>query len=223
MLFSAIGNIVNHDIKLYMRKGGELVAVLGFCVIAVTLFPLALGAGNPAVARFAPAFIWIIALLSSLLSLPQIFYRDYSDGALDQLRLSGVALEWCAFAKCAANWIACQLPLIFISPLFGLMLGLEEGQSARLMLSLLIGTPVLSLIGALGSALTLHARNHSGIFAVLVLPLYIPVLIFGTAIAMSTPDTAYTSMAETYLLLGLLLAALPLCSWACAGIIRLQD
>lgn len=223
MLLSRMGHIINHDIKLYARKGGELVTILGFFAIALTLFPFALGAGNPQVAEFAPAFIWIVALLASLLSLPAIFHRDMADGALDQLRLSGIAMEWCVLAKCTANWVACQLPLIFISPLFALMLGMEEGGASRLMLTLLIGTPVLSAIGALGGALTLHAANKSGVLAVLVLPLYIPTLIFATILAMGDTAVPLLEYAEALMLFGILLAALPLCCWAAAAIIRLQD
>lgn len=223
MLLSAMGNIINHDIKLYARKGGELTTIIGFFVIALTLFPFALGAGNPHVAEFAPAFIWIVALLASLLSLPAIFHRDMADGALDQLRLSGVALEWSVLAKCTANWISCQLPLIFVSPIFGMMLGLEEGQSARLALSLMIGTPILSCIGALGGALTLHAANKSGVLAVLVLPLYIPALIFATIVALGDANQSLFEGTEILVLLAMFLAAIPLCSWTSAAIIRLQD
>lgn len=223
MLLSALGNIVNHDIKLYARKGGELTTILGFFFIALTLFPFALGAGNPHVAEFAPAFVWIVALLASLLSLPAIFHRDAADGALDQLRLCGVALEWCVLAKCTANWVACQLPLVFVSPLIGMMLGLGDEQAARLTMSLLVGTPIVSCIGALGGALTLHAANRSGVLAVIVLPLYIPVLIFATIVAMTDADKSMTEGAEIYLLSGILMAAVPLCCWACAAIIRLQD
>lgn len=223
MLLNRMGHIINHDIKLYARKGGELVTILGFFAIALTLFPFALGAGNPQVAEFAPAFIWIVALLASLLSLPAIFHRDMADGALDQLRLSGIAMEWCVLAKCTANWIACQLPLIFISPLFALMLGMGEEKATRLVLTLLLGTPVLSCIGALGGALTLHAANKSGLLAVLVLPLYIPALIFATILAMSDISTPFMQYAESLMLCGIALAALPLCCWAAAAIIRLQD
>lgn len=222
-MFSAATNIINHDIKLYARKGGELTTIIGFFVIALTLFPLAMGAGNPHIAEFAPAFIWIVALLASLLSLPAIFNRDMADGALDQLRLSGIALEWVVLAKCTANWIGCQLPLVFISPLFGMMLGLGEEQSARLLLSLLIGTPILSAIGAMGGALTLHAANKSGVLAVLVLPLYIPTLIFATIVAGSDITTSVWQGGEFTMLCAILLAAIPLSCWASAAIIRLQD
>lgn len=223
MLIGPLLQVLNHDLKLYARKGGELMTVLGFFLIALTLFPFALGANNPDTAQFAPAFIWVVALLASLLSLPALFHRDMADGALDQLRLSGVALEWIVLAKCAANWIACQLPLIFVSPLIGLMLGMDADQGGRLMSSLLIGTPILSCIGALGGALTLHAANKSGILAVLVLPLYIPALIFATIVALSNPSTPLLEMAETLLVLGLLCLMFPLSCWMAAWVIRLQD
>lgn len=223
MLFRTIGHIINYEVKLYARKGGEIITVLGFFLIAVTLFPFALGADNPGTARYAPAYVWVVALLATLLSLPGILHRDMADGALDQLRLSPIALEWALLAKCSANWMTCQLPLIFVSPLAGMMLGMTEMQCARLMASLLLATPLLCCIGALGAALTLHARNKSGVLAVLVLPLYMPVLIFSTILGMTAPETAFFSHAEALLLLGLLLAAVPLCGWAGAWIIRLQD
>lgn len=223
MLIKALGNIVNYEIKLYARKGGEVVTIAGFFLIALTLFPFALGADNPHIAQFAPALIWVVSLFASLLSLPAMFHRDMTDGALDQLRLSGVALEWVVLAKCLANWITCQLPLIFISPLIGMMLGMDEGQGARVMASLLLGTPILCCIGAMGSALTIHAANMSGVLAVLVLPLYIPVLIFATIIAMSSPDIALFSPKESVLLAGMLCATVPLSCWATAWLIRLQD
>lgn len=223
MLLKPLANIVNHDVKLYVRKGGELVSILGFFAISLTLFPLAFGAENPLLQQYAPALIWIVALLSSLLSLPAIFHRDAQDGSLDQLRLSGVSLEWCVLGKCAANWFSCQLPLVLLSPLFAMLLGLSSEQGARLMLSLLIGTPVLSLIGALGSALTLHAHNKSGVLAVLVLPLYIPVLIFASLLAMTDPAKPALEFNETYIATALLLASLPLCCWAGAWLIRIQD
>lgn len=223
MLFNALGNIINYEVKLYARKGGELVTVAGFFLIALTLFPFALGADNANTAQYAPALIWVVALLASLLSLPAMFHRDMADGSLDQLRLSPVALEWCILAKCAANWVACQLPLILISPLAGIMLGMSEEQGGRLMASLLLGTPLLCCIGALGGALTLHAANKSGVLAMLVLPLYIPVLIFSTILAMTAPGESLFAQAETLLLAGMLLGAVPLCGWATAWIIRLHD
>lgn len=223
MLLRTIGNIINFEVKLYARKGGEIFTIAGFFLIAITLFPFALGADNPNMTTLAPALIWVIALLASLLSLPSIFHRDAHDGTLDQLRLSGIALEWVVFAKCIANWMACQLPLAFFSPLVGMMLGMDEAQSARLMASLLLGTPVLSFIGALGSALTMHIVGKSGVLAVLVLPLYIPVLIFATILAMLPFDISLFNSAEALLLAGLLLGIPPLTCWASAWIINLQE
>lgn len=216
-------HILNHEIKLYARKGGELATVLGFFLIAIALFPFAFGTEKANLTGAAGALIWVVALLATLLSLPSLFHRDMQDGALDQLRLAPVALEWVVLAKCLANWVACQLPLILLAPLAALMLGATEEQGARLMLSLLLGTPTLSCIGALAAALTMHAANKSGVLAVLVLPLYIPVLIFATILAGTSPEENFLSLPEAQLLCGLLLAALPLCSWASAWIIRLQD
>lgn len=222
MALNILGNTINHDIKLYVRKGGELTSVAGFFLIALTLFPFALGADNPHITTFAPAFVWIVALLASLLSLPAIFHRDAEDGTLDQLRLSGTAMEWIILAKCTANWIACQLPLAFISPIFAMMLGMEEGAASRLTATLLIGTPILSCIGALGSALTIQTAQKSGVLALLVLPLYIPVLIFAT-IASTSQDASLLATTEIQFIVAMLLAAIPLSCWASASIIRMQD
>jgi heme exporter protein B len=164
-----------------------------------------------------------VALLASLLSLPAMFYRDMQDGALDQLRLSGIALEWIVFAKCLANWIACQLPLILLSPLLGMMLGIDEEQGARMMLSLLLGTPLLCCVGALGGALAMHAANLSGVLAIIVLPLYIPTLIFATTIAMSSPTVAVFGQAEAMMLSAMLFAAIPFSCWIGAWLVRMQD
>ncbi|MCH2546058.1 MAG: heme exporter protein CcmB [Alphaproteobacteria bacterium] len=223
MLIKSFTNCVNYEVKLYARKGGEVGTVIAFFCIALTLFPFALGANNPNIATLAPAFIWVIALLSALLSLPAMFYRDVNDGSLDQLRLSSLALEWCVLAKCIANWLTCQLPLIFFAPLMAMMLGVSNEQGARLMVSLLLGTPILCCLGALGAALTLYASNKSGVLAVVVLPLYIPVLIFATIVAMSPPENPLYNMAEALLLSGLLLAVIPISCWVSAWIVRLQD
>lgn len=223
MLLSLMGNIINHDIKLYIRKGGELTGIIGFFVICMAFFPFAIGVNSPMLANAAIGFMWIVALLASLLALPSIFYRDAADGSLDLLRLSPIALEWVALAKCIAHWLGCQLPLIFITPIAATMLGLEQGQAARLTLSLLVGTPILSLIGGLCAALTLHSANKAGVMAVLALPLYIPTLIFAAASAASDPNLAAFSIPSTLFLSGILLLALPLSVGASAWIIRLQD
>lgn len=222
-MISILLNIVNYDVRLYARKGGELLAILGFFLISISLFPFALGAGNPQLPMLAPAFICIIALLASLLSIPQIFHRDHADGTLEQIRLSALSFEWCALAKIAANWIGCQLPLILIAPIGGMMMGMESEQGARLTLALLLATPTLSCIGALGSALTLNASNRSGILAVVILPLYIPVLIFASSLAAKAPAESAMTTAEGMMLVGMLLAALPLSCWASSAIVRIQD
>ena len=223
MLLKSIGDIINYDLKLYARKGGELTTIVGFFAISLLLFPFALGANNPNTATYAPAFIWIVALLASLTSLPAIFHRDQADGALDQLRLSGVALEWCVLAKCIANWVGCLMPLILLTPVLSLMLGMDGERASRVMVSLLVGTPILSCIGAAGSALTLHARNKSGVLAVIILPLYIPVLIFAAIFAMSDPKINAFDSSEYWMLAGMAIGAVPLCGWVSAAIIRMQD
>ena len=223
MLRKTLFNILNHDVKLYARQGGELFSVLGFSVVALALFPLAFGAENPLLATYAPAFIWIIALLASLLSIPAILQRDGLDGSLDQLRLSAISMEWLALGKALANWIGCQLPLVMISPALAMMLGLSSEQGARLAATMLIGTPILSLVGTLGSALTLQAQNRAGILALLVLPLYIPALIFASLGAMSDPTASLWHIDEVMILCGLTMLSIPICGLFSAILIRMQD
>ena len=219
----AITSIVNYDSKLYLRKGGDLAYIIGFSAIALTLFPLAFGADNPMIGNYGPAFIWVVALLASLMSLPSLFGRDAADGSLDQMRLSGVSLEWCVLAKAFANWACCQLPLVLASPIFCIILGVSQEQAARAMLSLLIGTPVLSLIGSLGGALVLAAGRGSGVLAILVLPLYVPVLIFGSMLALKDPTLPAFSFNEAWFMIAILMMALPICCWGSASILRVQD
>jgi heme exporter protein B len=170
---------IARDLKLALRSKAELGVALLFYVIIVTLFPLGVGA-DPAVLRnIGPGVLWVAALLSSLLSLPRMFASDYADGTLEQMALSGHPLQSIVFGKIAAHWLSTGMPLVAISPLLGMQYGLAGGELAILAAGLLLGTPTLSLLGAIGAALTLGLRGGGGLLALLILPLYVPILIFG--------------------------------------------
>ena len=167
------------DARLAARSKGEVVQALAFFVVVVSLFPLAIGPESALLKRIAPGVVWVAALLSVLLTLPRMFANDHADGTLEQLALSVYPLPTIIAGKIVAHWLMTGLPLALLSPLLGLQFGLASVELAVLFVSLILGTPVLSMIGAIGAALTLGVRGGSILLALLVLPLYIPVLIFG--------------------------------------------
>lgn len=170
---------LQRDIKLAARSKGEVVQAMVFFVVVVSLFPLAIGPETALLKRVAPGVVWVAALLSVLLTLPRVFASDYADGTLEQIALSPYPLPVLVMGKIVAHWLLAGLPLALLSPLLGLQFGLELRELWVLVASLMLGTPVLSMIGTIGAALTLGVRGGSILLALLVLPLYIPVLIFG--------------------------------------------
>lgn len=180
------------DLKLGMRSRGELAQALVFLVIVVSLFPLALGADTALLKRVAPGVVWVAALLSVLLTLPRLFAADHADGTLEQLLLSPYPLPLVAAGKILAHWLTTGLPVSLAAPVLGLQFGLAAPELGVLTASLMLGTPVLSMIGAIGGALTLGVRGAPVLVALLVLPLYIPVLIFGAgAVEQAMAATEY--------------------------------
>lgn len=167
------------DLRLGFRSRAELMQALAFLVMVVSLFPLAIGPESAILKRVAAGVVWVAALLSVLLTLPRLFVADHADGTLEQLVLSPYPLPMIAAGKILAHWLMTGLPLSVIAPLLGLQFGLAGEELVVLAFSLMLGTPVLSMIGAIGAALTLGVRGGSILMALLVLPLYIPVLIFG--------------------------------------------
>ncbi len=196
------------DLRIGLRSKGELVQALMFLVIVVSLFPLAVGADPALLKRIAPGVVWVAALLSVLLTLPRLFAADYADGTLEQMLLSPYPLAVIAAGKMLAHWITSGLPLALIAPVLGLQLGLEDNELLVLVAGLMLGTPVLSMIGAIGAALTLGLRGASVLLALLVLPLYMPVLIFGAGaveqVMASIDYAANLSLLGAILLLGAL-------------------
>jgi heme exporter protein B len=173
--------IVARDLRLALRQRSDAIMVVMFFVLCAALFPFAVGPEPNLLARIAPGIIWVAALLSVLLSLERLFLADFEDGSLELLSLSPVALELTLLAKVAAHWMSSGLPLILAAPLIALLYGMPTDGLPVLVLAMLLGTPTLSLIGAVGAALTLGARRGGVLIPLLVLPLYVPALIFGVA------------------------------------------
>ncbi|MCY4238514.1 MAG: heme exporter protein CcmB [Rhodospirillaceae bacterium] len=171
--------VLRRDLRSSIRHGADTVIVLAFFVVTTVLFPLGVGPVAKTLATIAPGVIWVAALLATLLSLDRLFAADYEDGTIDLFVTSDNSLILVVVAKCLAHWLTTGLPLILLSPILATMLNLPASGYLMLALGLLIGTPVLTLIGAVGAALVLGARRGGAMIAVVVLPLYIPVLIFG--------------------------------------------
>ena len=213
------GQIVLRDLRLALRQGLDAFIVLMFFVITVTLFPLGVGPEPNLLARMGPGVIWVAALLSTMLSLDRLFQHDYDDGSLELMLLSPAPLELLVLAKVAAHWLMTGLPLILASPLLAMFMNLPAEGYGVLLLSMLLGTPVSSLIGAVGGALTLGARRGGVLVALLVLPLYIPLLIFG--VSAIDASIGGLSVRPHLLILGAMLgAAIPLATWAVSAALR---
>lgn len=207
------------DLRLAFRQGMDAFMAVTFFVIAGALFPLGVGPEPGALARIAGGVIWVNALLAVLLSLDRLFQQDFEDGALDLLVLSPVPLEVAVIAKTAAHWLTTGLPLIAASPLLAVLLNLPASGYPVLLAAMALGTPSLSLIGAIGAALSLGARRGGVLMSLLVLPLYIPVLIFGVA-AVDAATMGLTAQPHLMFLGAILAAALPLAPWAAAAALR---
>ncbi|HUC10079.1 MAG TPA: heme exporter protein CcmB [Stellaceae bacterium] len=216
---AAFFGLFRRDLRLALRQGGDTGLVLAFFVLTVVLFPFGVGPEPEVLARVAPGILWVAALLAALLSLDRLFLPDYEDGGLDLVALSPLPLELAALAKCAAHWVATGLPLALISPALALVVDLEPRAIATLVASLLIGTPALSLIGGVAAALTLGARRQGVLLSLLVLPLYVPPLVFGAS-AVEAGALGMEPRVDLLLLSALTLAALPLCPWATAAALR---
>lgn len=171
--------LILHDLSLTWKKGNAVTLALGFFVIAISLFPLGLGPDRETLARIAGGIIWVSALFSVMLTLERVFGPDQEDGSLEQLALLPIPLTMVALAKTIAHWIIAALPLVLVSPFVALALNLPISQIGILAIALLLGTPALSAIGCLGAALTLGVRQSGVILSLLILPLFVPILIFG--------------------------------------------
>jgi heme exporter protein B len=216
---SAFRLLVQRDLRLALRQGGDAAMVVGFFVLTIVLFPFGVGPEPELLARIAAGIVWVTALLAALLSLERLFQADWEDGSLEALALMPLPLEGQVLAKCLAHWLVTGLPLSLVAPLLALLLHLDAAGYPVLVLSLLLGTPTLSLIGAVGAALSLGARRGGVLLSLLVLPLYIPVLIFGVA-AIEASIGGFPARPHLLLLGALLAGALPLAPLAAAAALR---
>lgn len=207
---SAMWTVVRRDLKSSFRQRQDLLNPLLFFFMVVTLFPLGVSPEVSFLQRSGSGILWVAALLATLLSLDHLFRHDFDDGTLEQMVLQPQPLFLLVLAKTLAHWLVTGLPLILLAPVLGIMLHLEGNSIAVLCLTLLIGTPVLSLIGAIGAALTLGLRAGGVLLSLLIIPLYIPVLIFGTgtvaAAADGTPVGGYLALMAAFLVLAITLA-----------------
>jgi heme exporter protein B len=212
--------LIRRDLLLVLRQGGDALLTLAFYLLAVMTFPFGVGPEPLLLARIAAGLLWVMALFAALLSLDRLFQQELEDGGLEQLALSPLPLEWSFLAKTLAHWLATGLPLLVIAPLLALILGLSPAAIPVLIAALALGGPALALVGAVGAALTLGARRGAVLLPLLVLPLYIPVLIFGVA-AVDAAAGGLSARSHLMLLAAYLLAALPLAPWAGAAALRL--
>ncbi|MCF1429150.1 MAG: heme exporter protein CcmB [Shewanella sp.] len=173
--------LLKRDLQIAVRHRGDIFNPLLFFVMVVTLFPLGIGPEPQVLTRIAPGIIWVAALLASMLSLERLFKADFSDGSLEQMMLSPQPLSLMVLAKVLAHWLLTGVPLIITAPLLAVLLHLESNSYGALVATLALGTPVLSLLGAIGVALTVGLRKGGVLLSLLILPLYIPVLIFATS------------------------------------------
>jgi heme exporter protein B len=217
---TAFRAVLLRDLRLAARQGGATLLVVVFFLIVVALFPLGVGPEAGVLRRIAAGVLWVAALLASLLALDRLFQADHEDGSLEQLALSGEPLALLALAKIAAHWLATGLPLVVAAPGLAVLMNLQPAAIPTLVAALALGTPILSLIGAVGAALTVGVRLGGVLLSLLVLPLYVPTLIFGVG-AVEAAAADLPARPHLLLLGAGLLAALPLAPWASAAALRL--
>jgi heme exporter protein B len=217
----AFALLLRRDLLLAYRRRSEIANPLIFFVLITSLFPLGLGTDAGVLRTIGPGVIWVAALLASLLSLDGMFRSDFEDGSLEQFMLSAHPVSILVMAKVFAHWLVTGLPLLAVSPLLGVLLSIPAEGIGMLMLTLLLGTPVLSLIGAVGVALTIGLRQGGVILSLLVLPLYVPVLIFATD-AVGTTIAGIPVTAQLYILAAMLVLAVSLAPLATAASLRVS-
>jgi heme exporter protein B len=212
--------VFRRDLALALRRKSEALNTLVFFVIVTSLFPLGIGAEPNLLREIAPGILWVAALLAALLSLGRLFEPDYADGTLEQMAMVADPFPLIVLAKIAAHWVMTGLPLTLLAPVIALQFDLPADSIALLFFTLLIGTPVLSLLGAIAAALTLGLRGGGVLSALLVLPLYIPLLIFGAG-ATGAAAAGVGGQAHLLLLGSFLLASMALSPWATASALRI--
>jgi heme exporter protein B len=212
---------MRRDVLLAWRRRSDALTTLFFFIIVISLFPLGVGPEAQLLRTMAPGIVWVAALLASMLALGRLFAQDHADGALEQMVLSAEPLTVIVFGKVLAHWLVTGVPIALLAPLMAVQFGLDGASIVVLFLSLLLGTPVLSLVGAIGAALTLGVRGGGVLVALLVLPLYIPVLIFGAG-AVGAEASGIGASAHLLLLAASSVAAIALAPWATAAALRIS-
>ncbi len=220
-LTQAFVYLLRRDLTLAFRNRAEFANPLLFFVLVISLFPLAIGPLPTLLQTIAPGIIWVAALLAAMLSLDSIFRSDFDDGSLEQLLLSAHPVPVLVFAKVCAHWLVTGIPLLLIAPVLAEMLGMPPSAQGILLLTILIGTPILSLLGSIGVALTVGLPKGGIILSLLVLPLYVPILIFATS-AISSAAVGLDVSAQINMLLAFLFMAASLSPWATAAALRMS-
>lgn len=220
-LFGLLALVIRRDLLLAMRRRADVLTTLIFFVMVVSLFPLGVGPEPDMLRKMASGVVWVAALLASMLSLPRMFSADHADGTLEQMMLAPQSLSALVLGKILAHWMLSGLPLVLIAPVLGLQFDMSTGELGMLVLALLLGTPVLSMIGAIGAALTLGLRGGGVLVSLLVLPLCIPVLIFGAG-AVDAVGSGMSAASNLALLGAFLLFALVFTPFVAAQALRIS-
>jgi heme exporter protein B len=217
---SAFMAVLRRDLRLAMRRKSEVLTAVFFFVVVAALFPLGIGPELNTLRLVAPGVLWVGALLSSMLALQRLFEADYRDGTLEQMALSPTPMPLLISAKLLAHWLVSGVPLVLLAPVLGLQFDLSADALVTLTLALLLGTPVLSLVGGIGAALTLGVRGGGVLLSLLVLPLFIPVLVFGAG-AVEAQASGLGAQAHFSILMAMLLPAAFFSPFACAAALRI--
>ncbi|MFZ2306569.1 MAG: heme exporter protein CcmB [Rhodoferax sp.] len=212
--------VMRRDLLMVMRRKSEVLTALFFFVIVSSLFPLGIGPEPALLRKIAPGVLWVGALLATMLGLQRMFAADHADGTLEQMAISPTPLVWLVLGKVAAHWLVSGLPLVLIAPVLGIQFDLDASALGVLMLALLLGTPLLSLIGAIGAALTLGVRGGGVLLSLLVLPLYVPALIFGAG-AVESHISGLGAGGHLSLLAAILIMAALFAPWAATAALRI--
>ncbi|OGS90814.1 MAG: heme exporter protein CcmB [Gallionellales bacterium GWA2_60_18] len=213
--------VIRRDLVLAMRRRADVLTTLIFFVMVVSLFPLGVGPEMDMLRKMAPGVLWVAALLSSMLSLGRLFSADYLDGTLEQMMLAPHSLSMLVLGKMVAHWAVSGLPLVLMAPVLGLQFDMSAQALGVLIVGLLLGTPILSMIGAIGAALTLGLRGGGVLLSLLVLPLCIPVLIFGAG-AVDAVTSGLSVVSHLSLLGALMMVALVFTPWVTAQALRIS-
>ena len=220
-LIHAFQAVIKRDIRLAIRQPSEIAQPVVFFIIVVSVFPFGVGSNPDQLTAIGPGIVWVGALLATLLALDSLFRSDFDDGSLEQLILSEHPLSVLILGKILVHWFVTGLPLIIVTPLLGILLGLDKSTLVVLIGSLLLGTPTLSLVGAIGSALTISIRRAGLLVTLLVLPLYIPVLIFGAGAA-SAAQSGLPTAGHLYMLGAIAMGAIALAPIATSAALRIS-